>query len=462
MFDFDLWRTSGHAANYKDSMFQLEVEGRAFGLKPMNCPSHCVLFASRVRSHRELPMRLADFGVLHRNEASGSLGGLTRVRRFQQDDAHIFCLKSQVRKEVFDFLNFLKHVYDIFGFNYTLKLSTRPEKYLGEIEQWDLAEEMLADALVAFTGKKCGEEEGWKLNPADGAFYGPKIDIEVFDALKRPHQCATLQLDFQLPNRFNLQVQSSRPQGVSDAPGPSEESKEAATAVAEVMGVDFMSEVERGETGAAPAAKKGEDMTEEEKKEAKKAVRLAKKLEVKKKKEAARAAEKAKAAGSAEASAEGVGCCSGGSTEPPVEMAPGGKLRLGFERPVIIHRAIYGSFERFIAILIEHYGGFWPFWLSPRQAIVVPVSEKSKEYGIKVQEQLRMGKFFVDIDQSDRTMSRKLVDARNNYYNAVLVVGEKEVANGTVNLKLRGEEAQVPTQVEDVLKMFEGWRAAYK
>lgn len=448
MFDFELWHTSGHAANYSDNMFQLKVEGRDFGLKPMNCPSHCVIFASRVRSHRELPMRIADFGVLHRNELSGSLGGLTRVRRFQQDDAHIFCLESQVHKEVFDYLNFLKHVYDIFGFRYELELSTRPEKYLGEIEQWDLAEKMLADALIEFTGKQCGAEGGWELNPADGAFYGPKIDIKVFDALKRPHQCATLQLDFQLPIRFNLQVQSNRPHG--EEAGPAEAKEDDAA------GKDAKQEDAKMDEKPAEPAKKMADMTDDEKKEAKKL----KKEEAKARKKRAREAAEAKKA--ADEGTGGGGDCCGGGSEEPVEMAPGGKLRQGYERPVIIHRAIYGSFERFIAILIEHYGGFWPFWLSPRQAIVVPVSEKYRDYVVKVQEQLRMGKFHVDADLTDRTMGRKLADARNNYYNAVLVVGEKEVADGTVNLKLRGEDAQVPTKVEDVLKMFEGWRADFK
>lgn len=178
-------------------MFSFDVEKDKFALKPMNCPGHCLIFDNRIRSWRELPLRLADFGVLHRNELSGALTGLTRVRRFQQDDAHIFCAVEQIREEIFGALQFLQHVYGIFGFTFDLVLSTRPEKFLGDIEMWNEAEKALADSLNDF-----GEK--WKLNPEDGAFYGPKIDITIKDALKRSHQCATIQLDFQLPIRFNL------------------------------------------------------------------------------------------------------------------------------------------------------------------------------------------------------------------------------------------------------------------
>lgn len=446
MFDFDLWNTSGHAANYRDNMFQLKVEGRDFGLKPMNCPSHCVLFGSRVRSHRELPMRVADFGVLHRNELSGSLGGLTRVRRFQQDDAHIFCLPEQVQKEVFDYLEFLKHVYGIFGFEYELDLSTRPEKFLGEIEQWDIAEKMLSDALIQFTGKQCGEEGGWELNPGDGAFYGPKIDIKVFDALKRRHQCATLQLDFQLPIRFNLQVQGSRVQAnqkeAGSTPVATEEAPESNGGKAEKP---------------AEAAKPDAEMTEEEKIAAKRAAREAKKAKAKEAKARAKAAAAA-AAGSGE-SAGGHDCCGGGETAPE---GPGGKLREGFVRPVIIHRAIYGSFERFLAILIEHFGGFWPFWLSPRQAMVVPVSEKSLDYAKEVQARLRQSKFHVELDVSDRTMNKKLAEARNAYFNTVLVVGESEAKDGTVNMRERGKDETTVLSVDEVDSLFKSWRSDFK
>ncbi|KAG1327092.1 Threonine--tRNA ligase, mitochondrial 1 [Cocos nucifera] len=257
MYNMQLWETSGHAANYKENMFVFEVEKQEFGLKPMNCPGHCLMFEHRVRSYRELPLRLADFGVLHRNELSGALTGLTRVRRFQQDDAHIFCRESQIKDEVKSVLEFISYTYRIFGFTFELELSTRPEKYLGDIETWDKAEAALTDALNEFGMP-------WQINEGDGAFYGPKIDIGVFDALKRKFQCATLQLDFQLPLRFKLSYSA-----------------------------------------------------EDEKK---------------------------------------------------------------MERPVMIHRAIFGSVERMFAILLEHYKGKWPFWLSPRQAIVCNVSEKSEDY----------------------------------------------------------------------------------
>uniref|UniRef100_A0A8C8BM94 threonine--tRNA ligase n=1 Tax=Otus sunia TaxID=257818 RepID=A0A8C8BM94_9STRI len=197
VFNSRLWMTSGHWQHYSDNMFSFEVEKEIFALKPMNCPGHCLMFDHRPRSWRELPLRLADFGVLHRNELSGALTGLTRVRRFQQDDAHIFCAMEQIEEEIKSCLQFLRTVYDVFGFSFKLNLSTRPEKYLGDIEVWNQAEKQLENSLNDF-----GEK--WELNPGDGAFYGPKIDIQIKDAIGRYHQCATIQLDFQLPVRFNL------------------------------------------------------------------------------------------------------------------------------------------------------------------------------------------------------------------------------------------------------------------
>ena len=285
MFDFDLWVQSGHAANYKDNMYSLDIEGRESGLKPMNCPSHCLIFKSRNRSYRELPLRIADFGVLHRNELSGTLGGLTRVRRFQQDDGHIFCMDEQVKQEVDNYLALLKEVYSVFGFEYALKLSTRPEKYIGDISLWDRAEEMLENALVEFTGKQAGEKGGWELNPADGAFYGPKIDIQLYDALRRRHQCATVQLDFQLPIRFDLQYQV----GTNAAPGNAGE-KKAKEDKKQNGGSDKM-EINGTSEGGENGKSEGEEHE--------------------------------------------------GSTNT---------LREGFARPVILHRAVFGSFERFMAI----------------------------------------------------------------------------------------------------------------
>lgn len=197
IYNSKLWQTSGHWQHYSENMFSFEAEKETFALKPMNCPGHCLMFDHRPRSWRELPLRMADFGVLHRNELSGALTGLTRVRRFQQDDAHIFCSMEQIEDEIKGCLDFLRTVYDVFGFTFKLNLSTRPEKFLGDPSIWDQAEKQLENSLNDF-----GEK--WVLNPGDGAFYGPKIDIQIKDAIGRYHQCATIQLDFQLPIRFNL------------------------------------------------------------------------------------------------------------------------------------------------------------------------------------------------------------------------------------------------------------------
>ncbi|KAI5679171.1 hypothetical protein M9H77_10121 [Catharanthus roseus] len=331
MYNMQLWETSGHAANYRENMFLFEIEKQEFGLKPMNCPGHCLIFDHRVRSYRELPLRLADFGVLHRNEASGALTGLTRVRRFQQDDAHIFCRESQIKDEVKGVLEFISYAYKIFGFTFDLKLSTRPERFLGDLESWDKAEAALADALNEF-GKP------WQINEGDGAFYGPKIDISVNDAMRRKFQCATLQLDFQLPSRFNLSYTA-----------------------------------------------------EDENKR---------------------------------------------------------------ERPVMIHRAILGSVERMFAILLEHYKGKWPFWLSPRQSIVCPVSEKSQPYALELRERIHDAGFYVDVDTSDRTIQKKVREAQVAQYNYILVVGEEEANTGQVSVRIRDDAKHSVMSVDDLLSRF--------
>lgn len=202
IFNADLWRQSGHWDKYGDNIFKFKCEDQDWGVKPMNCPGHCLIFGNRSRSYRELPIRLADFGVLHRNEFSGALSGMTRVRRFQQDDAHIFCRRDQIQEEIRNAIHFMKSVYEVFGFEFKLELSTRPENFLGDIETWNSAEESLKNELVAQFGDK------WVINEGDGAFYGPKIDVHVTDAMKRSFQCATIQLDFQLPNRFDLQFRN--------------------------------------------------------------------------------------------------------------------------------------------------------------------------------------------------------------------------------------------------------------
>ncbi|KAF6005437.1 hypothetical protein F1559_005006 [Cyanidiococcus yangmingshanensis] len=365
VFDFALWETSGHAANYRDNMFSFEVEQREFGLKPMNCPSHCLIFAHRIRSHRELPLRLADFGILHRNELSGALTGLTRVRKFEQDDAHIFCTPEQVESEVLNYLEFLKHVYTIFGFEFELELSTRPEKFMGDSALWDQAESMLAQALYRFTGRQRDEPGGWRLNPGDGAFYGPKIDIKVFDALQRRHQCATVQLDFQLPIRFDLRYAAASVSPSDDKAAPPEPTSAP--------------DLDGGDTAATCRE---------------------------------------------------------------------------IHRPVMIHRAIFGSFERFIGIITEHYGGKWPFWLSPRQVAIVPVSDRFLSYARQVSQRIHEAGIFVDVDASDRKLAKKIREAQLAQYNYILVVGEKEQADGTVNVRTRDNEVHGERTVDSLISEF--------
>lgn len=341
MYNSKLWETSGHWGNYKENMFTFEVEKDNFGLKPMNCPGHCLIFKSRERSYRELPWRVADFGVIHRNEFSGALSGLTRVRRFQQDDAHIFCAEDQIEDEIAGCFDFLQKVYGIFGFEFKMELSTRPEKYVGDIDTWNNAEAKLESALDKFLGK--GK---WELNPGDGAFYGPKIDIMISDALKRSFQCATIQLDFQLPQRFELEF--------------------------------------KAETSS-------------------------------------------------------------------------------HSRPVMIHRAILGSVERMTAILTEHFKGRWPFWLSPRQILVVPVGVKYNEYAKSLQQKLSKDHgFYTDVDLSGNTLQKKVRSGQLLQYNFIFIVGEQEQAENSVNIRNRDIQAEQgkndTVKYDDVVKQLTSLR----
>lgn len=338
MYNSDLWKLSGHWQNYKDDMFTFEVEKEQFGLKPMNCPGHCLMFAHRERSHRELPWRVADFGVLHRNEASGALSGMTRVRRFQQDDAHIFCREDQIVDEIEGLFDFLRDMYGLLGMTFKMKLSTRdPEKFMGEISEWDRAEASLKKALDSFAASPGGTP--WDYNHGDAAFYGPKIDIKISDSMKREWQCATIQLDFQLPKNFGLEYMTAE------------------------MAVKVKPDCEPNKVDTIEA-----DVGEKDK-ESKKA--------------------KSKA------------------------------LTPGCARPVMIHRAMAGSIERFVAVLIEHFGGKWPFWLSPRQILVVPVGVGFYDYAREVQTIFKKQAMFVDVDLSGNTLQKKIRTGQLSQYNFI-------------------------------------------
>lgn len=363
MYNSKLFMTSGHYQNYKDDMYSVMIEEEEWNLKPMNCPGHFLMFDYRVRSYKELPMRFADFGVLHRNEKSGALSGLTRVRRFQQDDAHIFIRPDQIKEEVLRCIDFLQYIYDLFGFTASFALSTRPKKAIGSKEIWDNAERQLKDVLQG-TGLK------WTLNPGDGAFYGPKIDIRLEDTMRRKHQCGTIQLDFNAPIRFNLQYKT-------EAGDEAEDGREGDKA-------DF--------AGAVETNDKGEVIWRE------------------------------------------------------------GKLKTGFERPVVVHRAILGSVERMSAILMEHFAGKWPFWLSPKQVMVVPVAKEFFGYAEWLVKQFTLHGFYAEADTSGKTLNNKIRQAQTAQWNYICVVGEKEDTSLSVNVRLRGEKDPLGTlSVQDFM-----------
>jgi threonyl-tRNA synthetase len=309
-----LWETSGHWQHYADDMFKVMSEDQAFGLKPMNCPGHALIYSLGLHSYRDLPIRYHEQTPLHRNEASGTLSGLTRVRQFAQDDAHIYLRRDQIGAEIKSLLALVARVYSLFDLKYEMRLATRnPDKFMGEVAVWDQAEEMLKQALV-------DNHIDYQLNPGDGAFYGPKIDLVVNDAIGRKWQCATIQLDFLQPERFDLHY------------------------------VDEHSQK---------------------------------------------------------------------------------------QRPVVIHRAIYGSFERFIAMLIEHYAGAFPTWLAPVQARGLVVSEKQEAYAQKVLEALKSYGVRADLDLSNDKLGAKIRRAQLEKIPYMLVVGDKEVASGTVAARQR-------------------------
>ncbi|HEY1815939.1 MAG TPA: threonine--tRNA ligase [Kofleriaceae bacterium] len=319
-----LWEKSGHWGKYRENMFLIldpeadpaatEEERASFSLKPMNCPSHHLFYEMKRRSYRELPLRLHTQDVLHRNEATGVLSGLTRVRQFQQDDAHIYLMESQIADEVARLTKLIVRVYEAFGLTYTAKFATRPEKKIGDDALWDKAEAALQAALEA-TGM------AYELKPGDGAFYGPKIDFDVADSLGRKWQLGTIQLDYNAPERFDL----------------------------EYIGADN-----------------------------------------------------------------------------------------AHHRPVVIHRAIYGSFERFIGILIEHYAGNFPVWLAPEQARILPVAERHHEFADKVAEQMRAADIRVEVDRSHGKLGAMIRDAQLAKIPYALVVGDKEVGANSVSPRKHG------------------------
>jgi threonyl-tRNA synthetase len=315
VFNKALWETSGHWAHYRQNMFLIQAEGdeEQSSLKPMNCPGHMLLFGSEVRSYRDLPLRIHEQSVLHRMEASGVLSGLTRVREFIMDDAHIFLREDQIGEEVERLLRLVQRVYDDFGLTPEMKLSTRPADFLGEKATWDHAEAELKKALEA-------AGQVYSINEGDGAFYGPKIDFAVTDALGRKWQCATIQLDYQLPQQFQLKY----------------------------VGAD---------------------------------------------------------------NAE--------------------------HRPVVIHRAIFGSFERFIALLLEHYAGALPLWLASVQAIVLPISDRHLEYGASVRDRLVAAGLRAELDERQEKIGYKIREAQLQKIPYMLVVGDREAAEGTVSVRER-------------------------
>ncbi|KAH9890865.1 threonyl-tRNA synthetase [Xylariomycetidae sp. FL2044] len=383
MFNSELWKTSGHWNYYKDDMFVIDLEEDVkFGLKPMNCPGHCLLFGHRERSHRELPWRVADFGVLHRNEASGALSGLTRVRRFQQDDAHIFCREDQIKAEMTDLFDFLHEMYGLLGMTFKLKLSTRPEKFMGEIETWDRAEASLKESLDEFAAAPGGAP--WTLNEGDGAFYGPKIDITLIDCLLREWQCATIQLDFVQPQNFSLEY---------------------------VTGEDTKKEADAADT-PAPGLPKVKAKNPQAVIDSAKAAREAGKEEVQGEKDAKEAPKKERV------------------------VKP---LTAGCARPVMIHRAMAGSIERFTGILCEHFAGKWPFWLSPRQILVIPVGVGFYPYANEVAAIFKKEKMHVDVDLSGNTLQKKIRTGQLAQYNFIFVVGDEEVKGRQVNVRYRDD-----------------------
>jgi len=332
----DLWKQSGHWDFYEQGMFKLEAEEEDYAFKPMNCPESTLVFGFKTRSYRDLPLRLAQTDRLLRNERSGTLNGLLRVRQLTMDDAHIFCRPDQIQAEIRGVLEFQKAIYDVFGLEPRYYLSTRPDKAIGDPAVWERAEADLRAALEQ-------NHLQYEVKPGEGAFYGPKIDVDIQDALGRPWQLNTTQLDFQQPERFQLEY--------------------------------------IGEDGQA-------------------------------------------------------------------------------HRPVMIHRAIYGTYERFMAVLIEHYAGAFPLWLAPVQVVVVPVSDRHNDYAESVAAQLRGAGFRTEVDERRERMQAKLRDAQAQQVPYMLVVGDRDQQAGTVSVRERRQGDLGPQPVSEFLASLQERRSA--
>ena len=322
MLNEELWHRSGHWDHYKDNMYTTKIDEQDFALKPMNCPGGMLVYKSKMHSYKDLPIRMGELGLVHRHEKSGQLNGLFRVRCFTQDDAHIFCLPEQIESEIIDLMHLINQVYSLFGFTYTVELSTRPEDSMGSDEDWTTAENALRKALEH-------ENMEYVVNEGDGAFYGPKIDFHIKDSLGRDWQCGTIQLDFQMPERFDLNY----------------------------IGQD------------------GEK-----------------------------------------------------------------------HRPVMLHRVVFGSIERFIGVLIEHYAGAFPTWLAPVQVKILTISDKQKEYADELVKQFMKEGIRAELDDREEKIGYKIREAQLQKIPYMLIIGEKEVDAVGVRARKEGDIGQMPVK----------------
>lgn len=326
-----LWETSGHWFHYRENMYAFSIEERHYAIKPMNCPGCMLYFKSQTHSYRELPLRVAEIGHVHRHEASGALSGLFRVRSFHQDDAHLFMRPSDIKHEIISVIGLVDEIYSTFGLPYRLELSTRPEKSIGNDHDWEIVTAGLKDALDAW-------DQPYRINEGDGAFYGPKIDIHIKDTLGRSWQCGTIQLDMALPEKFQLEYMDSD-----------------------------------------------------------------------------------------------------------------GQLK----RPVMIHRALFGSIERFMGILIEHFAGKFPLWINPRQVCVITVADRHKDYAHQIGAEIKKAGFLCDIDDTSESVNKKIRNAQLMQYNYMLTVGDQEFEKRTINLRTRDNVVHGELELKDFIATIE-------